>query len=243
MLNEDAGILVGDGKTPASASISTLPGLLLHSADQYRKADAFKFKRNGQWTDVSRGEFLLRVEELFFGLRLLGLKRGDRVAIVSENRLEWAIGDYAVLCAGGVTVPVYPTLSTKQIEVLFRDCEPQIVFVSTLALLEKVLAIRENLPIRHVIAFNAGIDHSDVVPIETLYDMGRPATTAYPGEFRHSAMAVDPEELATIIYTSGTTGAPKGAMLTHRNLVSNILATRQRLTLRPSDISLSFLPL
>jgi long-chain acyl-CoA synthetase len=243
MLNEDAGILVRDGKTPASASISTLPALLLHSADQYRKPDAFKFKRNGRWTDVSREEFLLRVEELFFGMRLLGLKRGDRVAILSENRLEWAIADYAVLCAGAVTVPIYPTLSTKQIEILFRDSQPQMVFVSTPSLLEKVLAIRESFPIRYVIAFNAGIDHPDVVPVETLYDMGRPATVAYPGEFRQAAMAVDPEEVATIIYTSGTTGIPKGAMLTHWNLVSNILATGERLPLQPSDVSLSFLPL
>jgi long-chain acyl-CoA synthetase len=243
MLNEDAGILLRDGNMPASATISTLPVLLLHSADQYRKPDAFKFKRNGQWTDVSRDEFLLRVEELFFGLRLLGLERGDRVAILSENRLEWAIADYAVLCAGAATVPIYPTLSTKQIEVLLRDSAPQIVFVSTPLLLEKVQAIRENLPIRYVIAFDEGVDQTDVVQIETLYDMGRPVSTAHPGEFRHSAMAVDPEELATIIYTSGTTGVPKGAMLTHWNLVSNILATRERLTLRPSDISLSFLPL
>src|SRR5215813_32274 len=154
MLNEDAEILVGDGKTPASASISTLPGLLLHSADQYRKPDAFKFKRNGQWTDVSRDEFLLRVEELFFGLRSLGLKRGDRVAILSENRLEWAIADYAVLCAGAATVPIYPTHSTKQIEVLLKDSEPAIIFVSTPALLEKVLAIRGALRVRHVIVFD-----------------------------------------------------------------------------------------
>jgi long-chain acyl-CoA synthetase len=243
MLNEDAGILVRDGKMPASASISTLPALLLHSADQYRKPDAFKFKRNGQWTDVSRDEFLLRVEELFFGMRVLGLKRGDRVAILSENRLEWAIADYAVLCAGAVTVPIYPTLSTKQIEVLFRDSEPKIVFVSTSSLLEKVLAIRDSLPIRYVIAFNPGIDRPEVPPIEALYDMGRAATKVYPGEFRRTAMAVDPEELATIIYTSGTTGVPKGAMLTHRNLVSNILATAERVPLQPSDVSLSFLPL
>ena len=243
MLNEDAEILVRDGNTPASATISTLPGLLLHSADQYRKPDAFKFKRNREWTDVSRDEFLLRVEELFFGLRLLGLKRGDRAGILSENRLEWAIADYAVLCAGAATVPIYPTLSTKQVEVLLRDSAPQIVFVSSEILLEKVLAIRENLPIRYVIAFDAGVDHPEVVPIETLYDIGRSMTAVHPGEFRHSATAVGPEELATIIYTSGTTGVPKGAMLTHWNLVSNILATGERLPLQPSDISLSFLPL
>ncbi len=193
--------------------------------------------------DVSRDEFLLRVEELFFGLRSLGLKRGDRAAILSENRLEWAIADYAALCAGAATVPIYPTLSGKQIEDLLRDACPLILFVSTPALLEKVWDARRNLPMRHIIAFDPGVDQPEVLPIETLYEMGRPWTTSQPVEFRHSAMAVDAEELATIIYTSGTTGVPKGAMLTHWNLVSNVLATGQRLPLSSSDVSLSFLPL
>src|SRR5688572_13860905 len=119
MLNEDIGILI---REPASASaVTTIPGLLLHSGDQYRKADAFKFKRNGQWIDVSSDEFLLRVEELFFALRSLGVKAGDRVAILSENRPEWAVADYAALCAGAITVPIYPTLSAPQIEALLRD--------------------------------------------------------------------------------------------------------------------------
>src|SRR5215475_9163503 len=100
MLNEDTGILVSDA-SPTTA-ISTLPGLLLQSAARYRKPDAFKFKRNGQWINVSTDEFLLRVEELFFALRTLGIKACDRVAIISENRLEWAVADYATLCAGAI---------------------------------------------------------------------------------------------------------------------------------------------
>src|SRR5262245_43646987 len=124
MLNEDSGILVKDGQAASSNSISTLPRLLLHSGGQYRKPDAFRFKRKGQWIDVSTDEFLLRVEELFFALRSLGIRADDRVAIVSENRLEWAIADYATLCLGAITVPIYPTLSTQQIADLLRDCEP-----------------------------------------------------------------------------------------------------------------------
>src|SRR5262247_1748360 len=130
MLNEDVGILVS-GQKVSSPAVSTLPDLLLRSADQHHKPDAFKFKRNGQWIDVSTDEFLLRVEELFFALHTLGLKVGDRVAIVSENRLEWAIADYAALCVGAITVPVYPTLSPPQIEALLLDSKPAIVFVST----------------------------------------------------------------------------------------------------------------
>src|SRR5579871_435423 len=123
MLNEDTGILVSEGQPDATISVSTIPGLLLHCLDQHRKADAFKFKRNGQWIDVSSDEFLLRVEELFFALQALGVKPGDRVAIVSETRLEWAIADYAVLCAGAATVPIYPTLSATEMETLLRDSE------------------------------------------------------------------------------------------------------------------------
>src|SRR6266508_3349478 len=108
MLNEDVGILVSDGAASSTISAYTLPGMLLHSTGRYRKPDAFKFKRNGGWIDVSTDEFLLRVEELFFALRALGLKPGDRVAIVSENCLEWAIADHAALCADAITVPIYP---------------------------------------------------------------------------------------------------------------------------------------
>ena len=129
MLNEDGGILIKDAEARPSIGFSTLPGMLLHSADQYRKSDAFKFKRNGQWINVSTDEFLLRVEELFFGLLSLGVKPGDRIAIMSENRLEWAAADYAGLCVGASIVPIYPTLAAPQVEALIRDSEPVLVFV------------------------------------------------------------------------------------------------------------------
>jgi long-chain acyl-CoA synthetase len=240
MLNEDAGILVSD--KPASVAAGTIPAVLLHSGDQYPKPDAFKFKRNGQWIDVSTGEFLLRVEEVYFALRELGLKTGDRVGILSENRLEWAIADYAALCAGAVTVPIYPTLTVPQIEVQLRDSKPVIVFASTPALVEKAWAARR-FTVRHVIAFDPGSYPTGVLPLDALYEIGRRLSQDPSAKFRQAALAVYPDQLATIIYTSGTTGVPKGAMLTHRNLVNNILATGERLPLRPSDVSVSFLPL
>jgi long-chain acyl-CoA synthetase len=242
MLNEDSGILVSDRRPPA-ITVSTLPDLLLHSNRQHRKPDAFKFKRNGQWIDVSTDEFLLRVEELFFALHTLGLKAGDRVAIVSENRLEWAIADYAILCVGAITVPVYPTLSPPQIEALLLDSKPVIVFVSTADILKKVLPAIKATRMRYVVAFDAAIYQPGVMRIDALYELGRQSTYDCPGNFQRSAMAVKPDDIATIIYTSGTTGTPKGVMLTHRNLVSNILATRERLPIETGDVSLSFLPL
>jgi long-chain acyl-CoA synthetase len=243
MLNEDAGILVRDSENCVTAEFSTIPGLLLHSADQYRKPDAFKFKRNGQWIDVSSQQFLLRVEELYFALLSLGLKPGDRVAILSETRMEWAIADYAVLCAGAATVPVYPTLSAKEIEDLLQVSQPAMLFASTLSLVRNVWPALLRLPVRYVIAFEPETYPAGVLQLDSVYELGRQSAIESPGEFRAAALAVHPEQLATIIYTSGTTGVPKGAMLTHWNLVSNILATRERMPLLGSDVSLSFLPL
>jgi long-chain acyl-CoA synthetase len=162
---------------------------------------------------------------------------------MSENRVEWAIADYAALCLGASTVPIYPTLSAPQVETLLRDSRPIVVFVSNLALLEKLRAARPGFSPRYIVAFDADVYQPGVLRIDPLYDMGKQSTYDYPGEFRRSVMAVDPEDIATIIYTSGTTGTPKGAMLTHRNLVSNVAATRAVLPLEPDDVSLSFLPL
>src|SRR5262249_42260242 len=120
---------------------------------------------------------------------------------------------------------------------------PSVIFVSTAALLDKIRAGAWATGMRRVIAFDPGLYQLGVMRIESLYEMGRQSTYDYPGEFRRAAREIDPEDLATIIYTSGTTGVPKGAMLTHRNLVSNILATSERLPLQPNDVSLSFLPL
>ena len=243
MVNERSGILLNDGEVSTTIAIFTLPGLLLHSGDQYRKPDAYKFRRNGQWINVSTDEFLLRVEELFFALRALGLKPGDRAAIVSENRLEWAVADYAVQCAGATTVPIYPTHSKPQIQGLLHDCDPAIVFVSTPALLTKVWTQSNRSRTPLIVVFDPDIQLSGVIRLDALYEIGRQSAYDYPGEFRRSALSVSPGDVATIIYTSGTTGVPKGAMLTHRNLVSNVIAASERLPLSSDDVSLSFLPL
>ena len=243
MLNEDSGILVSDGEASSTTAIPNLAALLLYSISQIRKPDAFKFKRDGRWINVSTDEFFLRVEELFFALRAIGLRTHDRVAIISENRLEWAVVDYAALCAGATTVPIYPTLSARQFEVLLRNCAPTIVFVSTPELLKKLFSTESGASIRYIVIFDSETQAPGVMRLDTLYDMGRQSTYDYPGEFRRAALAIDPDDVATIIYTSGTTGVPKGAMLTHRNLVSNVIATSKRLPLHADDVSLSFLPL
>jgi long-chain acyl-CoA synthetase len=246
MLNEDGGIQVRDAEPSPSTGPTTLPEMLLESARQYRKSNAFKFKRNGRWIDVSTDEFLLRVEELAFALLSLGVRPGDRAAILSENRIEWAIADYAGLCIGASIVPIYPTLAPGQIETLIRDSEPVALFVSTPELFRKLCSIRRPHTLRSVICFeNAprSADEPQVMSINALYDIGRRFAYDYPGEFHRKAYEVDAEDVATVIYTSGTTGVPKGVRLTHRNLISNIVATSKVLPLTSTDLNLSFLPL
>jgi long-chain acyl-CoA synthetase len=162
---------------------------------------------------------------------------------MSENRVEWAIADYAALCFGAVTVPIYPTLSSNQIEGLLKDSQSRVLFISTAALYEKAKAVCFRVPgLRHVVIFeDAGCPAT--IPLSKLYAIGEEKRIDSPRQFRRDALAVCPDEVATIIYTSGTTGAPKGAMLSHRNISSNVEATRRVLPLSSSDTTLSFLPL
>jgi long-chain acyl-CoA synthetase len=244
MLNEDGGIRVREAETSPSIGPFTIPALLLQSLKQHRKCEAFKFKTNGHWVNVSTDEFLLHVEELALALLELGVKAGDRIAILSENRLEWALADYAGLCIGASIVPIYPTLAALQIEALIRDCEPAVIFVSTIELLRRLRSIRQPLSVRLIVSLDCSAPSwPGVMCIDALYNIGRQSKADYPGEFFRRVCDVVADDVATIIYTSGTTGIPKGVMLTHRNLISNVLATSKVLPLSPNDLSLSFLPL
>jgi long-chain acyl-CoA synthetase len=178
------------------------------------------------------------------GLRELGIRDGDRVAILSENRPEWAIADYACLTARLTDVPIYPTLPARQIEYILRDSGAVALVVSSAAQLEKALAIRERLPgLRHIVTLDpvgAGLD--GVLGLEELLRCGRAAAAHHP-EWRTHALATSPADLATLIYTSGTTGEPKGVMLTHGNIASNVTTCCRLFTFGDRDECLSFLPL
>jgi len=224
--------------------MSTIPKMLLESAGRCPKPNAFRYKHGEEWIDVSTVDFLSRVEELFYGLKSLGVRVGDRVAILSENRLEWAISDYAVQSLGGIVVPIYTTLSAEQVEHLLLDCEANLVFVSTLELLEKVVTARKRLrELKYLVIYDSNAYQPGVVRLDTLYKIGRDAVVENATEFRDEVARRRADDVATIIYTSGTTGVPKGAMLSHNNLMSNIQATAEILPLSAEDVQLSFLPL
>ncbi|MFI5253728.1 MAG: AMP-dependent synthetase/ligase [Bacteroidota bacterium] len=207
---------------------------------------AFMYKSNGGYKGISYGELRNLVEQLAYGLSALGIKRHDKVAILSENRPEWVISDMALAQLGAVSIPVYPTLTPKQIEYIFTDGEVVCAFVSNLFQLNKVQKIREAVPqMKHIIAYSEkGVAEDRTVTfLSTLYARGAREMEVNPQFLEHERDHTFPEDLLTIIYTSGTTGNPKGVMLTHKNLVSNIYCSAPCLPISDSDVILSYLPL
>jgi long-chain acyl-CoA synthetase len=223
----------------------TLNQLFFECVAKYDKPDALQFKRGGRYQPISHRDLAVRVRRIAMGLLEQGMHPGDRVGILSENRPEWAIADYACLTAGLIDVPLYPSLPAPQLVPMLADSGATAVFVSTAEQAAKIAAIRDKLPaVRLVISFNEEAAPGVDLSLGEIEAWGAAADTAAAARvYRERALAVRPEDLATIIYTSGTTGEPKGVMLTHDNIHSNVMAARDALPAMGQDITLSFLPL
>lgn len=225
---------------------STLCEIFYTSVDTFRKAEHLKSKVDGQWRAWSSDDFRRGVEELSMGLRALGLEKGERVAILSENRPEWALCDLATLCAAAIDVPIYATLTAAQVKYIMEDSQAKVAFVSSVAQARKLAEVRSQLPhLRHVIRIAEDGDFPpDMLGFEDVRRRGREALAQDPQAVRTRAAEVQPSDLATLIYTSGTTGDPKGVMLLHSNIVSNVTGSREAFsTFGVDDVALSFLPL
>ncbi len=228
----------------------TLNQLFFTTVDRHAGLPAaFRSKVGGAWVPVTHRQALERVQAISLGLRELGIKPGDKVAIVSENRPEWALSDYACLTSRTTDVPIYPTLTAKQTEYILRDSEAVAVFVSTAAQLDKVLEAKGggNLSgLKYVIVFDgAAVSQrrgEGIVSLEAVEAKGRAAAPKHPN-WRVEALQAQPDDLATLIYTSGTTGDPKGVMLSHYNIWSNVQAVLQIIPIGGGDECLSMLPL
>ena len=225
-------------------SPTTLNELYFGALDRFlQRPVVMRRKIDGRWIDLSYRGLADQVKETAFGLTALGITTGDRVAILSENRPEWAIADYACLSDRCTDVPIYPTLPAKQIEYLLNDSGAVAIFVSTQVQTDKILEIRANVPgLKHIFAMDATVKGNGVIAMDALREKGR-SSGLDAGRWRTEALTVKPDDLATFIYTSGTTGDPKGVMLTHGNLTSNVVAGLSVLGLASSDECLSFLPL
>jgi len=187
---------------------------------------------------------LRRAKETALGLHSLGVRQGDRVAIVSESCVEWVLADQGCLFAGAITVPIYPTLTPPQVQYILEDCEPKVLFVETVEKLDEIRdVVQECKSISDIVLLHAvSSQDSGLLTLSELEQRGRELATTRPAvteELGHAR----PEDLATIIYTSGTTGEPKGVMLSHANMVSNLIDSSNHLEFGAKDSALSVLPL
>ncbi|HEX8452634.1 MAG TPA: long-chain fatty acid--CoA ligase [Longimicrobium sp.] len=226
----------------------TIPRLFLGGVDRFAHPAALRRKVDGAWREWPAREVEAQAARLAAALELAGVGPGDRVALLSENRPEWAITDFAVTGMGAIDVPIYPTLPAAQIAYILRDCGARAIMVSTRAQLAKIQGIRSGLPdLRLVVAFDDPAETPDVRRWEEVQEEGRRLVEeGRAGSFRERALAVGRDEVATLIYTSGTTGDPKGVMLTHFNLCSNVAGSQQHGlsdVILSGDRTLSFLPL
>lgn len=212
---------------------------------EHRKSAILRYKRDGKWCDISTEEFVSTVRGLAVGLLRLGIRKGDRVAILAENRPEWNAFDHAILAIGGVVVPIYATLHANQVRFILNHSQARLLVLSTPDQLEKIMSILSSLPALQRLVI---MDRPKIMPANTLHwtdllKQGEAAMADDPDRLAAETAQVDENDLATIIYTSGTTGEPKGVMLTHANFVSNVNATCAIVPFSPADEVLSFLPL
>ena len=219
----------------------TLARLFRHTVS-YNKPDTILTKSGGAYRPISSQDLYRRVGRLQLELARAGIRKGDRCALLSENRWEWAVADFAMMTAGIVSVPLYPTLSTKQLHYLLEHSEARVIMLSTSEQLDKIKSTWDHLPgLEGAIVFDP-IESEDE-RITTLPRLiGEAQLTAdEAGQFEQAISAVQPDDLASIIYTSGTTGTPKGVMLSHANFATNV--RDNGFDMGESDVCLSFLPL
>ncbi|HEY5218698.1 MAG TPA: long-chain fatty acid--CoA ligase [Gemmatimonadaceae bacterium] len=230
---------------PRNSEPGTLNHLFFDAVKRFNKPDALQVKLGGRYEPISHTTLFSRVRHAAIGLSDLGVHRGDRVVLLSENRPEWAIADYACLASGVTDVPIYPNETPEAAGYIIRDSGAVAAFVSTPNQAAKIAAVRAECPsLKHVIAFTdvrgPGVDHT---LLELEAKGARVLSPDREAAFARDAMAVLPDDVATIIYTSGTTGQPKGVMLTHDNLYSNVRASAAVIPFSGNDCCLSFLPL
>ena len=224
--------------------VETLSQVFLNTCRTYVKDDLLSAKKDGRYVPIPTAEFERRVRRLSLGLHEIGLEPGGKVVIFSENRPEWVMTDFAVLCAGGVTVPIYTSLMPEQVKYIINDSDAEIVVCSGPGLWAKVAAVRAELPkVRRFVMIEEEGVPAGLTTLSEIASRGEAAEAADPGAFEARAASIKPEDLASIIYTSGTTGIPKGVMLTHRNFVSNSRALDKVTDFVHTDTILSFLPL
>ena len=225
----------------------TIPHYCFESFRRHNKRDALAFKIEGVWNYLTGIEVIERVKRIAMGLAALGVREGDRVAIISENRPEWSFVDLAILSLRAVNVPIYTTQAVEQIRYILENSGARMLFISGKKLWKHAeSAIQSVERLEKLIFFDAdGKPEGDsrAISLAEVETQGDGYAKIDADIFENSLSAIQTTDLATIIYTSGTTGEPKGVMLSHENFVSNIVSISKGLPIRPTDRSLAILPL
>jgi long-chain acyl-CoA synthetase len=223
----------------------TLGELFTKAVEKHPRKDALNYKENGEWGSISSAEMLARIENIALGLYSLGLRKGDRAALLSVNSPEWTLTDAGCQFAGIVDVPLYTTLAPNSVEYIIKDSGAQVFFLQNkdcLARLAEITATCSSL--KKIILFDASdVEAENIIPLDELEKAGEKLKREEPELIAKLQSAIEPNDVATLIYTSGTTGESKGVMLSHANIISNLIDAGEKYTFDERDVPLSVLPL
>jgi long-chain acyl-CoA synthetase len=235
-------------ETQIASEANTIPRLFWKRVGEWAERTAMREKVNGLWQEITWREYGLNVRYVTLGLIALGLKQGDRAAIISENNPEWLYSDMGILAAGGVTVGIYPTDSANQVEYVLNHSGAKFYIAEDEEQLDKVLEVRGSIPAleKIIIIDMEGLRHFEspmVISFAELLELGKEWDRREPALFLNRLQEPRPEDLAILIYTSGTTGPPKGAMISHQNIINTMEMQNEVNPGNEKDEVLSFLPL
>lgn len=220
--------------------------IFLNRADRYSSRQALLYKDpiKKSYQPISWEAWKKSVRNTALGLYALGVRKGDRVGILSENRPEWTYADLGALSLGAIDVPIYPTSSEQDVSFILQNAGLETLFVSTPTQFERIRAVSDqSASLRSVILIEGNVSHKKILLLEELLKKGEAGYSKQPKLYDERVTQVRPEDLATLIYTSGTTGPPKGVMLTHSNFIANCVGSREHIPTSDKDLALSFLPL
>jgi long-chain acyl-CoA synthetase len=236
---------IGRGSSLLPDEPRTLAELFREAAAKHDRLDALNYKVNGEWTAISSGEMLRRSENIALGLYSLGLRKGDKAAILAANCPEWTFTDAGCQLAGVIDVPVYTTLAPSSVCYIVNDSGSRVFFLQDKAQYERIAAVLSDCgSIEKFVFFDdAGVEAYNAISLADLESAGENLRVANPTLLDELTNAIEADDIATLIYTSGTTGEPKGVMLSHTNIISNVIDAGEKYSFSEADVPLSVLPL
>jgi len=233
------------GKEMEKVSRESLNQMFWNSMEQYSELDAVKYRVGDEFLGYTYGEFGDKVRLLAQGLMSLGLKKEDKVSLLSETRWEWVLADFAILTAAGITVTIYPTLPSSLIKHIVQDSDSVAIILENQEQLDRLMEVVDDLEeLKYIITIEETTrDRENILTLEEVMEKGKDFQANNPGLYEERWKSVTPDDLSSIVYTSGTTGLPKGTMLSHWNWRFNFYSVTQVFTFGPGDRLLAFLPL